>query len=93
MTKYTRDTLMKKARISDEQLNAIYKKWISPQLQTGYRSLYTDDINRVSFRYGPGKQFEDYVWSCGGRIGKEHGKRYAEFFEEEDLIMFTLKHM
>jgi hypothetical protein len=38
-----------------------------------------------------GKDFDDYVWGSGGRIYQEHGKRYAEFFEDTDLTMFLLK--
>lgn len=81
---------MKKERIEEEALNSIYQKWVTPLLNLPH-AKWSTDISRVNLRYGVGKEFEDYLWSCGGRIGKEYGKRYAEFFEEQDMIMFLLK--
>lgn len=87
-----RNTAVKKPRIESEQLNAIYMKWVAPRKPTNGHP-YDYHIDRVNFRYGLGKQFEDYVWECGGRIGKENGKRFAEFFEDENLTLFALKHL
>lgn len=83
-----------KPRIESEQLDAIYRKWVLDN--GGHKSNYFSydrDVNRVNLTYGLGKQFDEYLWACGGRIGKEHGKRYAEFFEESDMIMFSLRHL
>ena len=82
---------MSKPRIESDQLNEIYKKWI---VQHGKDyNTWSDHIDNASFRYGLGKSFDEYVWTNGGRIAKEHGRRYAEFFEDTDMIMFALKHL
>lgn len=80
---------MKKERIEEEALNSIFQKWMTP-VGRPYNK-WSDHISRLNLRYGIGKEFDDYIWSCGGRLGKEYGKRYAEFFEEQDMIMFLLK--
>jgi hypothetical protein len=89
---YTRDSLMKKARIESDQLNTIFQKWAA---NNGYKTSghWIDHFDRLNLRYGAGQAFDHYVWSCGGRIYTEYSKRYADFFEEENLIMFTLRHL
>ena len=83
-----------KPRIESEPLNAIYQRWaLANGGSKANYSFYDRDFNRVNLTYGLGKQFDEYLWACGGRIGKEHGKRYAEFFEESDMIMFSLRHL
>ncbi len=84
---------MTKARIESEQLNAIYKKWVAQQRENTNTFNWYNTLDRTNLKYGLGKQFDDYVWSCGGRIYQEHGKRFAEFFEESDLTLFALKHL
>lgn len=81
-----------KPRIESEQLNTIFQKWAA---NNGYKTTghWIDHFDRVNLRWNTGKKFDDYVWSCGGRIGTDHSKRFAEFFEDEDLIMFTLRHL
>lgn len=81
---------MKKERIEEEALNSIFQKWAIPVLDRPY-DKWSDNVSRLNMRYGIGKAFDDYIWSCGGTLGKEYGKRYAEFFEEQDMIMFLLK--
>jgi hypothetical protein len=89
---YTRFTGMKKPRIESEQLNAIFQKWAenNGRKASGH---WVDHFDRVNLRYGSGQQFDHYVWSCGGRIGTEYSKRYAEFFEDANLTIFVLRHL
>lgn len=82
----------KKPRIESDQLNTIFVKWAENQGISG-TNPWIDHIDRINLKWGRGKQFNEYIWACGGRIGQEHRKRFAEFFNDEDLIMFTLRHL
>ena len=84
----TRDTRIMKPRIHSEQLESIFRKWVGP---TTNNTRWVDHIDRVNLNWGVGKQFDLYVWENGGRIGKEYGKRYAEFFDDHNLTMFILR--
>jgi hypothetical protein len=86
----TTESTVKKPRVGPDTLNDIYVKWQN-NCGLNLRVSYWNDIHRVSLKYGVGKDFDDYVWGSGGRIYQEHGKRYAEFFEDTDLTMFLLK--
>lgn len=79
-----------KPRIESEQLNAIYERWLRAR---GIEPRWTDHIDRANLRYNPGKAFDEFVWKQGGHLGKLHGKRYAEFFEDHDMLIFSLKHL
>lgn len=82
-----------KHRIESEQLNLIFIKWakVHTKITDTDRNLYLNHIDRINLRYGPGKEFDDYLWAHGGRITRENRRRYAEFFEDSDLTMFMLK--
>lgn len=89
---HTRDRrTMKKPRIESEQLDRIFQKWLD-HYNNGQSSVWHDHVDHVNLRYGAGKSFDLYVWECGGRLGKEYGHRYAEFFDDVNLTMFVLRH-
>lgn len=81
-----------KHRIEPETLTHIYESWLRA---CGYdvraMSYWSSDIHNVSLAYGHPKDFDEYVWGCGGRIYQENSKRYIEFFEDANLTMFLLK--
>jgi len=52
---------------------------------------WSTHIDRVNLSYGNGKDFDEYVWGCGGHIRQEKGRRHLEFFNDEDATMFVLK--
>jgi hypothetical protein len=79
-----------KPRIESEQLNAIYARWLK---SCGVDPRWSDNIDRVNLRYNPGKGFDEFVWKHGGHLGKQHGKRYAEFFDDNDMLIFSLKYL
>jgi hypothetical protein len=81
---------MVKPRIESDQLNEIYTRW--RQIH-GFSDRWYNHFDHTNLRYHPGKGFDEFVWKSGGHIRQEHGKRYAEFFDEHDMIMFSLKYL
>lgn len=77
-------------RIGPETLSNIYKKWLQ-QCGLLEESYWSNDIHRATLAYGSPKEFDDYVWGCGGRIYQYHGQRYVEFSDNTDLTLFLLK--
>jgi hypothetical protein len=83
---------MTKARIESDSLNEMWQKWLRHRFPSQIDQLrWSDHIDRVNLKYGRGKDFDEFVWSCGGHIRQQNGKRYLEFFNDEDAIMFTLR--
>ena len=81
---------MTKPRIESDQLNSIYTRWLAFH---GFNDKWYSHFDQTNLRYGPGKGFDEFVWKGGGHIRKEHGRRFAEFFEESEMIMFSLKYL
>lgn len=75
-------------RIENESLRKIYKSWGD---SVGMPSDYYTDIDNISFSWSWGKQFDSWVFKQGGWIGRESGKRFIEFHDEKDAMMFLLK--
>lgn len=75
--------------VDNEKLRKIYKRWQTElKVETRFES---SDIDRTSLRWGTARDFDLYVWGCGGRIAQENGKRHLDFFEEHDLLLFLLR--
>jgi len=83
---------MTKARIESDSLNEMWEKWLRHRFPTQIDQLrWIDHIDRVNLKYGRGKDFDEFVWECGGIIRQQNSKRYLEFFNDEDAIMFALR--
>lgn len=75
--------------VDNATLRGIFKRWLAElNIDLRYQS---SDIDRASLRWGTARDFDLYVWGCGGRIVQENGKRHLDFFEEHDLIVFLLR--
>jgi hypothetical protein len=79
-----------KYRIESEALEKIFQSWFE-KTYPGVPTYTIQHIDRINLFYGPGKEFENFVWQQGGHIRKENKRRYAEFFEDRDLTMFLLR--
>lgn len=83
---------MTKVRIESDRLNEIFQNWLHHQFPSQIGNfLWSDHIDRVNLKYGRGKDFDQFVWTCGGYLRQENGRRHLEFFEDEDATMFVLK--
>jgi hypothetical protein len=83
---------MSNTRIESEALQLIYKKWLNHHYSNDDVKLsWGNYIDRVNLGYSHGKAFDEFVWSCGGHIRQENSRRYLEFFNDEDAIMFLLR--
>lgn len=83
---------MTKVRIESDKLNEMWQKWLRLRFpeQNGPLS-WGDHIDRVNLRYGRGRDFDEFVWTCGGYLRQECGRRHLEFFEEKDATIFVLR--
>lgn len=79
-------------RIASDALEKIFQRWFVVNYP-GVPTYTIQHIDRINLSYGPGKEFDNFVWQQGGHIRKENYHRYAEFFNESDMTMFLLKYM
>ena len=83
---------MTRVRIESESLNEMWQKWLHQCFPHHINKLaWNDHIDRVNLAHGRGRDFDQFVWTCGGYIRQENGKRHLEFFEDEDATMFVLR--
>ena len=80
-------------RVNSDTLDEIYKKWLNHRYpaDVAHQKFRYNHIDRVNLTYSHGKEFDLFVWECGGHIRKENRKRYIHFFNDEDATMFLLR--
>jgi hypothetical protein len=83
---------MTKVRIDSDSLNEMWKKWLHYCFPDQIGQLaWSEHIDRVNLKWGRGKDFDQFVWGCGGYIRQENGRRHLEFFDESNATMFALR--
>lgn len=81
---------MTKHRIGPDALDTIYKNWKSYCGDASHVGHWSN-IHNANLGYGLAREFDLYLWGCGGFMVQDNGKRYAEFFDEHNLTMFLLR--
>lgn len=74
-------------RITPNQLDTVYSRWSTINNGTVYNRSY----QRVSRFRGYSTKFEDWLYEQGGVVKQENHKRFAEFADEEQWILFVLQ--
>lgn len=83
---------MTKVRIESDTLNEMWQKWLHKRFPDQIGNLaWIDHIDRVNLKYGRGRDFDQFVWSSGGYLRQEFGRRHLEFFEDKDATIFLLR--
>jgi hypothetical protein len=83
---------MTKVRIESDTLNEMWQKWLHKRFPDQIGNLaWVDHIDRVNLKYGRGRDFDQFVWSSGGYLRQEFGRRHLEFFEDKDATIFLLR--
>ena len=81
-----------KVRIESDALNEMWQKWLHKRFPDQIGNLaWVDHIDRVNLKYGRGRDFDQFVWSSGGYLRQEFGRRHLEFFEDKDATLFLLR--
>lgn len=78
--------------LSPEDLDALYNKWCDSIDEN--KSKYSKKYINVYRNSGPGKRFEDWLWSNGFKVVQRDKKRWLEFAGDDNrLTFFLLKYM
>jgi hypothetical protein len=78
--------------LGPEDLDALYNKW--HDMGSEQPSHYKKTYSRVARNFGPGKRFEDWLWSNGFKVVQRDKKRWLEFAgDNKQLTFFLLKYM
>jgi hypothetical protein len=80
-------------RISSEISFDIYKRWlVHCYPETGHERLkWTRNFEQLKLHYGDGRDFDLFVFGCGGAIRQEHHKRFIEFADSSNMTLFVLR--
>lgn len=83
---------MTKVRIESDKLNKMWEKWLRLRFPEQSGPLpWADHIDRVNLKYGRGRDFDHFVWSQGGYLRQECGRRHLEFFDDANATLFMLR--
>ena len=77
--------------VSDNNyLNNVWKQWLDANLD--HSSQLNHNYSRVARRIPVAQKFEDWLWVQGASIIRDNRKCYLQFTNEEDAIIFKLRH-
>lgn len=75
-------------RLPDTLLNRLWQSWC---IHTNMQYCQKDYAS-VSRRSGTAQAFENWIFTQGGVVQRANKKCYIEFSDEQDAIIFRLKH-
>lgn len=82
--------------IAPPELDSIWNKWVaslSKNKRKRYEKYLPTRYSSVNRHYGPGKEFEAWLFDHGALVVQRDKKRYINFFSDEQALWFTLKQL
>lgn len=79
-------------RLPPETLDIVWRDFITRRITDAAKRRYIPKTyQRENRNYGNSKYFEAWLYELGGYVVQDHGKRYLEFFNDHQSVMFTLR--
>lgn len=76
-------------RLTPDQLDKVYSRW--SMRNSNYAGMYDMSYQRISRFRGASPKFESWLYEHGGIVKQENHKRFAEFADEDQWMLFVLQ--
>jgi hypothetical protein len=75
--------------VSPETLDAVWQKWRCEHSKPN--DVWPRSYIKVTRNYGPGKQFEEWLFTECAMVKQINRKRHLQFIDEERATFFLLR--
>ena len=84
--------MAKATYLESDVLDRVWWRWLETAGPTQYEMSYLKvSYNRVPRRINKVQRFEQWLFMQGGEVRQISGKRYVQFTDEQEAMLFALK--